>query len=109
MANFAANCKKPQYGAVMTITASIIHWILAYILAVKYDMKLIGVAIASSIHFLFRFIAVFICINYDKDLKKGLIPIFHENSWRSLGHVAKAGWNSFLLTVMGWWAFDVFT
>jgi len=93
----------------MTIIPSIIHWILAYTLAVNYDMKILGVAIASSIHFLCRFLVILSCVHYDQDLRKGLIPIFHEDSWKSLGHIVKTGWNSFLLTVMGWWAFDVFT
>ena len=93
----------------MTIIPSIIHWFLAYHLAVHKKMYITGVAISSSVHFVFRFIVIFICAICDKDLKKGLIPISHPNSWKSLGHIVKTGWNSFLLSVMGWWAFDVFT
>jgi hypothetical protein len=33
----------------------------------------------------------------------------HEDSWKGLGDIAKQGWESLLLKVAGWWAFDVFT
>lgn len=72
-------------------------------------MKMLGVALASSIHFVFRFLIIFACAKLDKDLKKSFIPIFHEDSFKDLGYVLEIGWQSFLLKVMGWWAFDVFT
>ena len=109
IANYSSSCGKPRYEALMTIIPSIIHWVLAYILAVNYDMKIIGVAISSSVHFFFRFLVILICVRCDSELNKGLISLFHEDSWKSLGHITKVGWNAFLLGVMGWWAFDVFT
>jgi Na+-driven multidrug efflux pump len=92
-----------------TIGASIIHWILAYYLAVDLDMKMTGVAIASSIHFVFRTLISYLCVKFDKDLSRGLISLRHEDSWKGFGDAARLGGNSILLKVMGWWAFDVFT
>ena len=45
----------------------------------------------------------------DKDLSKCLIPLSHPDSWKDFKYTIKIGWESFLLRVMGWWAFDVFT
>jgi hypothetical protein len=32
-----------------------------------------------------------------------------EDSFKGLSEIAIIGYNSFLVKVMGWWAFDVFT
>jgi len=53
----------------MNIIPSIIHWFLAYYLAIEHDMKLVGVAISTSVHFVCRFLVIFACVNYDKDLR----------------------------------------
>lgn len=37
------------------------------------------------------------------------MSLFDKASWADLGPLAKIGWNTFLVQVMGWWAFDVFT
>ena len=70
-----------------TAGASIIHWIVAYVLAVYFDTKMVGVAIASCVQFIFRFLIIFACAKYDKDLSKSFIPIFHEDSFKDLGYV----------------------
>jgi hypothetical protein len=46
---------------------------------------------------------------WDEDLRKCLIPLSHPDSWKDFRYTMKIGWESFLLRVMGWWAFDVFT
>ena len=78
---------KPFYSLVATAGASVIHWIVAYVLAVCFDMKMVGVAIASCVQFIFRFLIIFICAKLDKDLNKSFIPIFHEDSFKDLGYV----------------------
>jgi Na+-driven multidrug efflux pump len=72
-------------------------------------MKMVGVAIASCVQFICRFLIMFVCAKTDKELSKSFIPLFHEDSFKDLGYVLEIGWQSFLLKVMGWWAFDVFT
>ena len=100
---------KPRYNLYSTVGASICHWIIAYYLAVKLDMKMTGCAIASSIQFIMRFVIVYICVLWDADLYQCLIPLSHPDSWKDFKYTLKIGWDSFLLRVMGWWAFDVFT
>lgn len=70
---------------------------------------MLGAAIASSIHFVCRFLIAYFFISRDEKLKKCFISFNHPDSWKDLGHITKVGWNSFLLKVMGWWAFDIFT
>ena len=98
-----------QYTFYSTLSASICHWIMAYYFAVNLDMKMTGVAIASSIHFVIRAVVSITCVRLDPDLKKCLIPIMHEDSWKGLKDMFHLGCSSMLLKVMGWWAFDVFT
>ena len=94
---------------ISTIGASLVHWVVAYVLAVHYDMKMIGVAIASCVQFIMRFVIVYWLAHRDEDLQRSLIPLSHEDSFKDLGHIVQVGYQSFLLKVMGWWAFDVFT
>lgn len=89
--------------------ASLIHFILAPYLATTLDLKMTGVAISTSIHFVIRFIIQYLCCICDKDLQRSHIPLWHPDSWNGLGEITKIGFNSFLMKVMGWWAFDVFT
>jgi hypothetical protein len=68
-----------------------------------------GIAIASSFQFLMRTLISVSIAFCDPDLRRCLIPLNHPDSWKDLGYSIKIGWESFLLRVMGWWAFDVFT
>jgi len=71
---------------------------------------MLGVAIATAIHFFCRFLFSYLLVqHYDKDTAKCYISLWHEDSWKSLNETLWTGINSFLLKVMGWWAFDVFT
>lgn len=47
----------------------------------------------------------------DKDLSKSLVSITDPRVWDKEGfaEVNREGWSSFLLSVAGWWAFDIFT
>lgn len=100
---------KPIYSLYSTVGASIIHWVLAWFLGVKLDMKMTGVAIASSIHFVFRFIIIYAFLRSDKQAQKCFIPLSHPDSFKGKREIMIQGYNSFVVKVMGWWAFDVFT
>lgn len=104
-----SNCGKPIYNTISTFSASVFHWVVAWYLGVVLDMKIKGVAIASALQFCVRFILPFTMARCDKDIRKCLIPIFHEDSTKSLDRMFKEGWSSLLVKVMGWWAFEIFT
>lgn len=82
---------------------------LAYYLAITLDMKMTGVAAASAVQFVLRFLFNYTLVKCDKELTKGLIPLKDPISWIGLSEIAEVGKNSLYLYVMGWWAFDVFT
>ena len=56
-----------------------------------------------------RFFIINAAVRFDSKLSKMLITFSDPDSYRNLGEMALLGWNSILLKVMGWWAFDVFT
>jgi len=72
-------------------------------------MRMFAVAISSAIHFFFRFVFAYCLVVFDKDLRKCMIPLFDKSSREDLGHILQIGYQSFVMKVMGWWAFDVFT
>jgi len=92
-----------------TIFATVIHIFLAPYLAVTLDMKMLGISIATMIHFIMRFLGNRTICQLDSHLSRSFVSIRDPDSWKDLGEMAWLGWNSFLLKVMGWWAFDVFT
>jgi Na+-driven multidrug efflux pump len=63
---------------------SFVHWTLAYVLAVSYQMNIQGVAIASAVHFVVRFLIMYILILKDQNASKCLIPMMHEDSFKGL-------------------------
>lgn len=92
-----------------TIGASLIHFVVAPYLAINLGWGFFGVSVATAIHWLCRSAISLGLVWRDKECRQCLIPITHEDSWKGLGDILKWGFNSFLLSVMGWWAFDVFT
>jgi len=68
-----------------------------------------GVALASSLHFVSRAVILILLCRYDKDFAKCELPLKHANSTADLKEMRKIGWNTMLVKVMGWWAFDIFT
>ena len=107
---YFAECQgKPKYVMISTVGASIFHWFIAHYLVKELNMKMTGIAIATSLHFVMRFLIAVLCVRRDRELQKSLIPLNHPDSFKNLGEIAKLGGQSILLYVMGWWAFDVFT
>jgi len=61
------------------------------------------------IQFIVRAAVGFLLTVTDKDLNKSFISMKDPESWKDLGEMYTLGWNTILLRVMAWWAFDVFT
>ena len=93
----------------MTMSSALIHFAVAKILCNVYDMKFLGIAIASSLHFIVRAIVGTVMVRYNKKFRKSIIPIFSADSFKGMKEIFKLGFYSVMLKVMGWWAFDVFT
>ena len=99
----------PETQFISTGLATLIHYFLANYLARTLDLRMQGIAIATLVHFAARLFFSATYCRLNSDLKRGIIPLRHEDSFKELGYIAKVGWESFRLKVMGWWAFDVFT
>jgi len=72
-------------------------------------MKMNGIAISTVVHFLCRFIILRACYSFDPKLSRCLIPLWHEDSFKGWGETFRLGFSAMLVSVAGWWAFDVFT
>jgi len=59
---------KTWYAFYATLGASVIHWFLAQHLAVTLDMKMMGVAISSCVHFVCRFLIGYACVRCDREI-----------------------------------------
>lgn len=68
-----------------------------------------AVGVASMIHMFTRFIVAVIFVKFNKVTKEALLPFNDPESTKDLKDMFVLGFNSFLLRVMAWWAFDVFT
>ena len=102
---------KPQYGLIATSAAALTHIFLAPYLCNTLDMKLKGVAIASTVQYLVRAAITYLAARFDPLLKKAWVSMSDERVWDKEGfrEMQRFGWSTFLVKVMGWWAFDVFT
>jgi Na+-driven multidrug efflux pump len=72
-------------------------------------MKIHGVAIASHIHFIARFVITYGLIINDEDAQKCMIPLNHPDSFKGLPEMIQVGYFSFINRVFAWWSFDVYT
>jgi len=100
---------KPMYALYATAGASAVHWGLAPYLADTLNMKMKGIAISTFVHFLCRFIILRTCYSLDPKLSRCLIPLWHEDSFKGWDETFRLGFSAMLVSVAGWWAFDVFT
>lgn len=73
------------------------------------NMTIHGLAIASHIHFIARFIITYTLIINDKEACECLIPMSHPDSFKEFPEMIKVGYYSFVNRVFGWWSFDVYT
>ena len=63
----AVSIGKPVYFLVSTGGASFIHYGLAYYMGVYLDMNIYGMAIASHVHFIARFLITYLLIINDEE------------------------------------------
>lgn len=100
---------KPQYGLYSMVIASVSHWTLAYVLAVGCGWKMVGVAIASSVQFVIRFVVTYALLGRSADYRKCVVPLSDPRSRAGLSEMHQLGVQNTTLKVMGWWAFEVLT
>lgn len=74
-------------------------------------MKMLGISIATCIHFFTRYVVTYIVMITDKDLNRYFVPFSDPESYSKAGlsEMNTQGWSVFAMRVGGWWANDVFT
>jgi Na+-driven multidrug efflux pump len=94
------------------IAATVMHWILATLLTIYFDMGIVGVSISSSLQFIVRF-AVAVCyIQFSGkfDAPDIQVPLFgHPENFRNWKSQFFLSLQCMSLMVWSWWAMDVFT
>ena len=60
--NLASSFGRTKFGFYSTASASVIHWLLAYNMVDLFESKMMGISIATMIHFLLRALVGFLCI-----------------------------------------------
>jgi len=82
---------------------------LAYLLGYVYGLKMVGVAIASSLHFCMKFTVTYCLVSRTPEYKKCAIPLKDPRSWEGLKDLHKIATQNTMIRVMGWWAFEIIT
>ena len=70
---------------------------------------MLGVAVASSIHFAIRFMVFVIYIKTSPKLSAGLVPLWNIECRTNLWGQFKLSCVCANLGLWSWWAFDIFT
>ena len=66
------------------IVSSVIHFGVAYLLAVYFKMDMLGISIASTIHFFLRFLVTVLCIRFSSQFKDALVPLNDPDNFKNL-------------------------
>lgn len=82
---------KPEISFYMTVASAVTHFLVAKVLTDVYDLKFLGISIASSIHFIVRGVLGTILVRYSKTFKKSIIPICSSDSFKDMGPIFKLG------------------
>lgn len=93
-ANFAVLHGITHYTLLTNIISSGLHYVLTYILCYIYDFKMLGVAIATCLHFICRFFVPYFLVTRNSFFDESLIPFSDKDSWKGLGEMISLGFVS---------------
>lgn len=89
--NWATQQGKPIYTLYSTVGASVCHWIMADIFCTRWGWNMFGVALASCLHFVIRWLVMLVFCKIDEDLQRSELPLWHPDSWKGLGEMFVIG------------------
>lgn len=90
--HFAASSGKPLVGFLMTVSSALTHIAVTKVLCNFYELKFLGIAIATSVHFFVRFAvgtALVRCSN--QFFNESSVSLFSQDSVKDLGDIFKIG------------------
>lgn len=98
------------YGLWATLTGTITHSIMILIFYVWLDMGYKGVMLSTGLMFIFRFAVNFLMTELRNDVRKhDDVYLFSRETVTNLTPLLRKSFASMLLSIWGWWAFDIFT
>jgi Na+-driven multidrug efflux pump len=110
---FLAGQRITIIGMYANITASCVHFILAPILVIYFELGVPGVAFSSSLQFIVRFLICMGYANYGKEFKNPEIQVpvlsYHEDNFKDWKDQFILNFQAMSLSVWSWWAMDIFT
>jgi len=105
----AASMGVTHFGLVTNASASLFHYCCSYVLCKYYHWGMYGIAISTFLHFVVRLFVPIYLAQINEKTKKCLIPLSDKDSWTGFPQIIKLAGVQIMVSVMGWWAFDVFT
>jgi MATE family multidrug resistance protein len=96
-------------GTLSTITASLVHFVVAYVLAVYYELDMLGIGISTSIHFFIRFLVSYGYVNWSGKFNQHKVPLSDPDCRRNIKPQLYLSLQCASLAVWSWWAMDIFT
>lgn len=70
---------------------------------------MIGVCIASCIHFFSRFLVLIVCGKFSKTTKNSFVPLSDPDNFKNIRPQFILSLKCASLGIWAWWAFDIFT
>ncbi|CDW89421.1 na+-driven multidrug efflux pump [Stylonychia lemnae] len=105
---FLAAQREVRFAMYINLVCFFLHIPLCYYLAISSDLQLVGVAIATSLHFGFRLIMMLICIRFSRFYKSIISLRDPDNFWNFKVQLKMSFQNS-MMFISGQWALESFT
>jgi hypothetical protein len=75
----------------MIVSSALTHFCVAKLLTEVYDLKFLGITIASSVHFVVRGFLGTALVRYGKGFQKSIVPICSGDSFKDMGYIFGLG------------------
>eukprot|EP00347_Sterkiella_histriomuscorum_P010943 403374339 len=109
LGRFCSGHRETRFGLASNLIASVIHFFIAYFLAIYLKWEMTGIAIASCIHFVIRFLIYIVCISLSQKVRQSIVPIWDKEGRSNLYPQFILSLQCASLGIWSWWAFDIFT
>ena len=109
-ATFTSQQEVTWYGLATTVTGTVSHSLMILIFFVWLDLGYKGVMLATGLMFIFRFMANFLLTECRSEVRKHPdVYLFSKETVTNIWPLLRKSLASMLLSIWGWWAFDIFT
>ena len=109
-AQFAQNQRHTKVMFYSLVISAVCHLCLVMLFVHIFDWGFNGVAIATFILFVIRFVIVIYQVETNEGLKNTYgVVLFSKESTQNLSNQIHLGINGLMMGVWGSWAFDIFT